>query len=52
MTLAKGISGPQAFAVGLTWWLFRMALAVADVVFVHMRFRGKVELQSEVHRRG
>ena len=49
ITLAKAISGPHTLAVGLAWWLFGMALAVAYVVFVYSRFRGKVELQSELH---
>jgi cytochrome d ubiquinol oxidase subunit II len=49
ITLAKAISGPHTLAVGLAWWLFGMALAVGYVVFVYTRFRGKVELQSEVH---
>jgi cytochrome d ubiquinol oxidase subunit II len=49
ITLAKAISGPHTLAIGLAWWLFGMALAVSYVVFVYTRFRGKVELHSEMH---
>ncbi len=46
ITLAKAISGPHTLAVGLVWWSFGMALAVAYIVFVYAKFRGKVDLAS------
>ncbi|HEY1160041.1 MAG TPA: cytochrome d ubiquinol oxidase subunit II, partial [Terracidiphilus sp.] len=49
ITLAKAISGPHTLAVGLAWWLFGMALAIAYVIFVYTRFRGKVDLTSAAH---
>jgi cytochrome d ubiquinol oxidase subunit II len=44
ITLERAISGPHTLAVGLAWWGFGMALAVAYVVFVYGKFRGKVVL--------
>ena len=44
ITLDRAICGHQTLAVGLVWWLFGMPLAVAYVVFVYVRFRGKPEL--------
>ena len=39
-------SGHHTLAVGLAWWAFGMALAIAYVVFVYSKFRGKVDLES------
>jgi cytochrome d ubiquinol oxidase subunit II len=49
ITLAKAISGPHTLAVGLAWWSFGMALAIAYIVFVYTRFKGKVDLGSAAH---
>lgn len=49
ITLGKAISGPHTLSVGLAWWLFGMTLAVAYVVFVYSRFKGKVETDSSAH---
>jgi cytochrome d ubiquinol oxidase subunit II len=49
ITLARALSGPHTLAVGLAWWLFGMTLAVAYVVFVYSRFKGKVDLESTEH---
>jgi cytochrome d ubiquinol oxidase subunit II len=49
ITLVRAISGPHTLAVGLVWWAFGMALAVAYVVFVYSKFRGKVDLQPSDH---
>jgi len=49
ITLSRAISGPRTLAVGLVWWGFGMALAVAHVVFVYRKFRGKVILDSGGH---
>jgi cytochrome d ubiquinol oxidase subunit II len=49
ITLAKAISGPHTLAVGLVWWAFGMTLAVGYVVFVYVKFRGKVDLASASH---
>ncbi|MDR3773783.1 MAG: cytochrome d ubiquinol oxidase subunit II [Terracidiphilus sp.] len=49
ITLLRAISGPHTLAVGLAWWAFGMALAVAYVVFVYSKFRGKVDLQGDAH---
>ena len=49
ITLERAISGPHTLAVGLAWWLFGMSLAVAYVVFVYARFKGKVDLNTEGH---
>ena len=49
ITLARAISGPHTLAVGLVWWGFGMALAIGYVVFVYSKFRGKVDLNAEVH---
>jgi cytochrome d ubiquinol oxidase subunit II len=49
ITLARAISGPHTLAVGLVWWSFGMTLAIAYVVFVYSRFRGKVDLHADSH---
>ncbi|MDE3149893.1 MAG: cytochrome d ubiquinol oxidase subunit II [Acidobacteriota bacterium] len=49
ITLSRALSGPHTLAVGLAWWTFGMALAVAYVVFVYSRFRGKVDAGAEGH---
>jgi len=49
ITLLRAISGPHTLAVGLVWWAFGMALAVAYVVFVYSKFRGKVDLPGSAH---
>jgi cytochrome d ubiquinol oxidase subunit II len=46
ITLNRALSGHHTLAVGLVWWSFGMTLAVAYIVFVYSRFRGKVDLQS------
>jgi len=49
ITLARALSGPHTLAVGLAWWLFGMALAIAYVVFVYSRFKGKVDAHAGGH---
>jgi cytochrome d ubiquinol oxidase subunit II len=49
ITLTRAISGPHTLAVGLVWWAVGMALAVAYIVFVYSKFRGKVDLQPHSH---
>ncbi len=49
ITLARAISGPHTLSVGLAWWTFGMALAVAYVVFVYSRFKGKVDAAAPSH---
>jgi cytochrome d ubiquinol oxidase subunit II len=49
ITLSRAISGPHTLAVGLVWWGFGMALAIAYIVFVYSKFRGKVDLSSAGH---
>jgi cytochrome bd ubiquinol oxidase subunit II len=49
ITLSRAILGPHTLAVGLVWWGFGMALAIAYVVFVYSKFRGKVVLDSGGH---
>ncbi len=46
ITLSRALSGPHTLAVGLVWWSLGMTLAVAYVVFVYSRFRGKVNLEE------
>jgi cytochrome d ubiquinol oxidase subunit II len=43
ITLSRAISGPHTLAVGLVWWSFGMALAIAYIVFVYSRFKGKAD---------
>jgi len=43
ITIDRAISGPHTLSVGLVWWLFGMTLAVAYVVFVYSRFKGKAD---------
>ncbi len=49
ITLLRAISGPHTLAVGLVWWGFGMTLAVAYVVFVYSKFRGKVDVHGGAH---
>ena len=49
ITLARAISGPHTLAVGFAWWSFGMTLALAYVIFVYSRFRGKADVDSEAH---
>jgi len=49
ITLDRAISGPHTLAVGLVWWGSGMVLAVAYVVFVYSKFRGKVDLNAGGH---
>jgi hypothetical protein len=46
ITLCRAISGLHTLTVGLVWWGFGMALAVAYVVFVYSKFRGKLVLDT------
>ena len=49
ITLKEALSGPHTLAVGLVWWLLGMMLAVAYVVFVYSRFRGKADVHRGIH---
>jgi cytochrome d ubiquinol oxidase subunit II len=49
ITLLRAISGHHTLAVGLVWWGFGMALAIAYIVFVYSKFRGKVDLGTGAH---
>ncbi|HUX43492.1 MAG TPA: cytochrome d ubiquinol oxidase subunit II [Terracidiphilus sp.] len=49
ITLQRAISSPHTLAVGLVWWAFGMALAVAYIVFVYSRFKGKVDSAAQSH---
>jgi cytochrome bd ubiquinol oxidase subunit II len=49
ITLSRALSGPHTLAVGLAWWSFGMTLAVAYVVFVYSRFKGKVDISDGGH---
>ena len=49
ITLSRALSGPHTLSVGLAWWTFGMALAVAYVVFVYSRFKGKVDVSAASH---
>ncbi|HUB30067.1 MAG TPA: cytochrome d ubiquinol oxidase subunit II [Terracidiphilus sp.] len=46
ITLSRAISGPHTLAVGIVWWSFGMTLALAYIVFVYSRFKGKVDTAS------
>ena len=49
ITLAARSPVRTRLAVGLVWWLFGMSLAIAYIVFVYTRFRGKVDLHAGSH---
>jgi cytochrome d ubiquinol oxidase subunit II len=49
ITLANALSGPHTLRVGLVWWAFGMTLAVAYIVFVYTKFKGKVDLAAADH---
>ena len=47
LTIENTAAGQHGLAVGLTWWIFGMLLALAYFVFVFRMFRGKVRLDGE-----
>jgi len=47
ITLANALSGTHTLSVGLVWWTFGMLLAIAYVVFVYSRFKGKADAAEE-----
>ena len=47
ITIDRALSGRHTLTVGLVWWGLGMALAVAYVVFVYSRFRGKTDRHKE-----
>jgi cytochrome d ubiquinol oxidase subunit II len=49
ITLDRALSGPHTLSVGLVWWTFGMTLAIAYVVFVYSRFKGKAETPASGH---
>jgi len=49
ITLGHALSGPHTLSVGLAWWTLGMLLAVAYIVFVYSRFKGKVDVGAEGH---
>jgi cytochrome d ubiquinol oxidase subunit II len=49
ITLTRALSGPHTLSVGLVWWTFGMALAVAYFVFVYSRFKGKSDTGATGH---
>jgi len=46
ITLSRAISGPHTLSVGIVWWGFGMTLALAYIIFVYSKFRGKVDLDA------
>jgi len=46
ITVFNAASGEHSLSIGLIWWGFGMALAVAYFVFVYRMFRGKVQAQE------
>ncbi|HEU5350268.1 MAG TPA: cytochrome d ubiquinol oxidase subunit II [Terracidiphilus sp.] len=49
ITLQRAISGPHTLRVGLVWWTFGMAFAIAYIVFVYSHFKGKVDPEAQSH---
>ena len=49
ITIERALSGPYTLAVGLIWWAFGIALAIAYFTFVYRKFRGKVVVTAEGH---
>ena len=49
ITVYNAHSGEHSLAVGLIWWGFGMALAVAYFIFVYRMFRGKISPAAGGH---
>ena len=49
ITVYNAHSGEHSLAIGLIWWLFGMAIAVAYFVFIYRMFRGKVTAAVDTH---
>ncbi len=49
ITIQRAISGPHTLHVGLVWWSFGMAFAIAYIVFVYTHFKGKVDPETQSH---
>ncbi|HKK26573.1 MAG TPA: cytochrome d ubiquinol oxidase subunit II [Gemmatimonadota bacterium] len=47
LTVHTAAAARSGLAIGLAWWIPGMALALAYVVFLYRRFRGKVSLEGE-----
>ena len=47
LTIYNTKAGEHGLAVGLTWWIFGMILAVGYFFFLFRMFRGKVRLEGE-----
>ncbi|HTC94178.1 MAG TPA: cytochrome d ubiquinol oxidase subunit II [Terriglobales bacterium] len=46
ITVFNAASGEHSLSIGLIWWSFGMALAIAYFVFVYRMFRGKVQTRE------
>ena len=49
ITLQRALSGSHTLRVGLVWWSVGMTFAVAYIVFVYSRFKGKVDSAAQSH---
>jgi cytochrome bd ubiquinol oxidase subunit II len=47
LTIYNAKTGAYSLSVGLVWWLFGMALAIAYFTFLYRSFSGKVRLDQE-----
>ncbi|HZS27910.1 MAG TPA: cytochrome d ubiquinol oxidase subunit II [Candidatus Angelobacter sp.] len=46
ITVFNAATGEHSLSIGLIWWSFGMALAIAYFVFVYRMFRGKIQTQE------
>jgi cytochrome d ubiquinol oxidase subunit II len=49
ITIFNAHSGEHSLAIGLIWWSFGMAIAIAYVIFVYRMFRGKISTSFNGH---
>jgi cytochrome d ubiquinol oxidase subunit II len=49
ITVYNAHSGDYALSIGLIWWSFGIAVAIAYFVFVYRMFRGKIAATAEGH---
>jgi cytochrome bd ubiquinol oxidase subunit II len=47
LTIYNSAAGHHGLAVGLTWWVIGMVLALGYFFFIYRMFRGKVRLEEE-----
>jgi cytochrome d ubiquinol oxidase subunit II len=49
LTIDNTLAGRHGLSVGLAWWVPGMVLAIVYVTYVHIKFSGKVQTETQDH---